>query len=89
MSAKVSKTEQDTIHATLDKCMDTEDTCGVMMICCTFTQDGMRVGACAVGIMSMDQVVQAIAKGGGGLLEQIEQQTAQQRAEMPSSEVVQ
>ena len=83
----VSKEDRAVIHGLVDKVMQAEGTKGVMVLCCSFTQDGTQAMTCAPGAMSMDDVIRGIAKCGGHLLRQMEQQIEQQCAEKPASEV--
>ena len=86
----VSQEKRTAIHDLVDKVMQAEGAKGVMVLCCSFTQDdtqAMTCAACATGIMSMDDVIRGIARCGGHLLRQIEQRTEQQCAETPASEM--
>lgn len=89
-SYTVSQEERTVIHGLVDKVMQAEGAEGVMVLCCSFTQDGtqgMTCATCATGTMSMDDVIQGIAKCGGRILRQMEQQIEQQCAETPASEM--
>ncbi len=89
-SYTVSQEERTVIHGLVDKVMQAEGAKGVMVLCCSFTQDGtqgMTCATCATGTMSMDDVIQGIAKCGGRILRQMEQQIEQQCAETPASEM--
>lgn len=81
----VSKEDRDAFHDALDKIMDTGDAHGFMMLCCTFQQDGIAAATCLMGTMNGQEIMRAIAKCGGHLLEEM----AQRRAETSTSEVVQ
>lgn len=83
----VSQEERTAIHGLLDEVMQAEDIQGVVVLCCTFTQDGAEAMSCATGTMSMDDVIQGIAKCRGHLLGQMEEQIEQQCAETPASEM--
>lgn len=86
----VSQEERTVIHGLVDKVMQAEGAKGVMVLCCAFTQDGtqaMTCATCATGTMSMDDVIRGIAKCGGRILRQMEQQIEQQCAETPASEM--
>lgn len=85
----VSQEERTAIHDLVDKVMQAEGAEGVMVLCCSFTQDGtqgMTCATCVTGTMSMDDVVMGVAKCGRSILRRMEQQIEQQRAETPASE---
>ena len=86
-SYTVSQKERTVIHGLLDEVMQAEGAKGVMVLCCSFTQDGMKAVTCATGAMSMDDVIHGIAKCGGHLLRQMEEQIEPLRAETSTSEV--
>lgn len=83
----VSQEERTVIHGLVDKVMQAEGAKGIMVLCCAFTQDGMQAMTCATGTMSMDDVIRGIAKCGGHILRQMEQQIEQQCVETPASEM--
>lgn len=83
----VSQEKRTIIHGLVDNVMQAEGAKGVMVLCCSFTQDGMKAVTCATGAMNMDDVVMGIAKCGGSLLRRMEEQIEQQCAETPVSEV--
>ncbi len=83
----VSQEERTAIYCLLDKVIQAEGAKGIMVLCCAFTQDGAHAMTCATGTMSMDDVIRGIAKCGGRLLRQMEQQIEQQCAETPASEM--
>lgn len=83
----VSQEKRTVIHGLVDKVMQAEGAKGVMVLCCAFTQDGTQAMTCATGAMSMDDVIHGIAKCGGHLLRQMEEQIEPQCAETPVSEV--
>lgn len=86
----VSQEERTAIHGLVDKVMQAEGAKGVMVLCCSFTQDdtqAMTCAACATGTMSMDDVIRGIARCGGHLLRRMEEQIEQRCAETSTSEV--
>ncbi len=83
----VSQEERTVIHGLVDNVMQAEGAKGVMVLCCSFTQDGMKAVTCATGAMSMGDVIHGIAECGGHLLRQMEEQIEPQCAEKPASEV--